>query len=390
MTDLEITRMAHGGEGIAELDGRVVFVRGAYPGDTVTVTITQDKKRFARAEVTDVVTAGPLRVAQACPAAAAGAGCCDFGDLDPEAETGLKADILLSQLTRLGRVAQPPVPELHPLPPVRGWRTRVRLGVDKQGRAGFRAQGSHDIISVPCTQVVPGLIDDLLDRTYTPGAEIVAVLDTTGQRHVVETRRAPRGRRVEKVQQVLEGTGTVTEEADGHTFRFPATAFWQAHVAAPDAYTALVREWLADLPAGEGAGWDLYGGVGLFVPALAAAVGGVIHSVDYSPAAGKLRQESLADYRLETHNKLVEKAIGTLPAPRVVVLDPPRTGAGAEVVAGIAAQNPERVIHVGCDPATFSRDVAAWGEAGYRLTRLAVLNAFPGTHHFEVMAELSR
>ncbi|MDO5511989.1 class I SAM-dependent RNA methyltransferase [Corynebacterium sp.] len=381
--------MAHGGEGIAELDGRVVFVRGAFPGDVVTVRLTQDKKRFARAVVTEVVTAGPLRVPQACPAAAAGAGCCDFGELDPEAETALKADILLGQLTRLGRVAQPPEPELYPLTPVRGWRTRVRLGVDKQGRAGFRAQGTHDIIPVACSQVVPELIDGLLDRTYTPGAEIVAVLDSTGQRHVVETRRAPRGRRVEKVEQVLEGSGTVTERADGHTFRFPATAFWQAHVAAPHAYTALVRQWLGELSAG-GVGWDLYGGVGLFVPALADALGGVIHSVDYSPAAAELTQDGLAGYSVERHNQLVEKAIGTLPAPRVVVLDPPRTGAGEEVVAGVAKQDPERIIHVGCDPATFSRDVAAWGDAGYQLQKLAVLNAFPGTHHFEVMAELSR
>lgn len=188
---------------------------------------------------------------------------------------------------------------------------------------------------------------------------------------------------------MLEGSGTVTEHADGHTFHFPATGFWQAHVAAPDAYTTLVREWLADLPAGEGVGWDLYGGVGLFVPALASALGdgAVIHSVDYSTSA---RNQEFDGHRVEWHNTLVEKAIGSLPAPRVVVLDPPRTGAGDEVVAGVAKQNPERVIHVGCDPATFSRDVAAWGEAGYRLTRLAVLNAFPGTHHFEVMAQLSR
>ena len=387
MTELAITRMAHGGEGIAELDGRVVFVRGAYPGDVVGVEITQDKKRFARARVTEVIEAGPLRVAQACPAAAAGAGCCDFGDLDPEAETQLKAEILLNQLQRLGRVAEPPVPERHPLQPVRGWRSRVRLGVDKQGRAGFRALGGHDIIAVPCTQVVPELIDGLLDRTYTPGSEVVAVLDSAGERHVVETRKAPRGRRVEKVEKVLEGSGTVTERADGHTFRFPATGFWQAHVQAPDAYTALVRQWLADLPAGEGAGWDLYGGVGLFVPALIDALGddAAIHSVDYSKSA---RNQDFP--QVEWHNTLVEKAIGGLPAPRVVVLDPPRTGAGDAVVVGVAKQEPERVIHVGCDPATFSRDVAAWGDAGYRITRLAVLNAFPGTHHFEVMAELSR
>ena len=394
--ELTITRMAHGGEGIAELDGRVVFVRGAYPGDTVDATVTQVKKRFARAELTGVRAAGPLHVEQACPAAAAGAGCCDFGDLDPARETRLKADILTGQLTRLGRVAELPDPELIDLQPVRGWRTRVRLGVDKQGRAGFRARASHDVVHIPCTQVVPGLLDGLVGegaRTFTPGAEIVAVLDSEGVRHVVETRKAPRGRRVEKVTEVLEGSGTVTERADGHTFRFPATAFWQAHVQAPGAYTGVVRRWLGDLGASENkVGWDLYGGVGLFVPALADALGedAVIHSVDYSPAAAEVAQESLEPYRLEIHNALVEKTVATLPTPRVVVLDPPRTGAGDEVVAGVAKKQPERVIHVGCDPATFSRDVAAWGENGYRITRLAVINAFPGTHHFEVVAELAR
>lgn len=394
--ELTLTRMAHGGEGIAELDGRVVFVRGAYPGDVVEASVTQVKKRFARAELLNVITPGPLRVEQACPAAAAGAGCCDFGDLDPAQEIDLKAEILVGQLTRLGRVEDVPTPELINLEPGRGWRTRVRLGVDKQGRAGFRTRSSHDLVHIPCTQVVPGLLDGLVGenaRSFTPGAEVVAVLDSEGQRHVVETRKAPRGRRVEKVTDVLEGSGTVTERADAHTFRFPATAFWQANMKAPDTYTSLMRRWFADLgPAENKVGWDLYGGVGLFVPALADSLGegATIHSVDYSKAAAELTQDSLEPYGLEVHNSLVEKAIDNLPAPRVVVLDPPRTGAGDEVVAGVAKQQPERVIHVGCDPATFSRDVAAWGENGYRIQRLAVINAFPGTHHFEVVAELTR
>lgn len=393
--ELHVTRMAHGGEGIAEIDGRVVFVRGAYPGDTVSATITKVKKNFARAETDTVVQAGPFRVEQACPAAAAGAGCCDFGDLDPTRELDLKAGILTGQLTRLGRVTDLPPIEPIDLLPSRGWRTRVRLGVDEQGRAGFRARGSNDIVAVACTQVVDGLLDSLIgDRRFTPGAEVVAVLDSEGQRHVVETRRAPRGRRVEKVTDVLEGSGTVTERADGHTFRFPATAFWQAHTNAPDAYTGVIRRWLADLPdsdADQQHGWDLYGGVGLFIPAIADSLGGtpVVHSVDYSPAAAELTQEDLEPYRVERHNRRVEAAVATLPTPRVVVLDPPRTGAGDEVVAAVAAKAPETVIHIGCDPATFSRDVAAWGEAGYRLTRLAVVNAFPGTHHFEIIAELN-
>lgn len=396
--ELHITRMAHGGEGIAEIDGRVVFVRGAYPGDTVSATITKVKKNFARAEAESVISAGPYRVEQSCPAAAAGAGCCDFGDLDPAKELDLKVGVLEGQLTRLGKVVDLPVVEPLDLLPARGWRTRVRLGVDTQGLAGFRARGSNDIITVACTQVVDTLLDGLVGpgaRSFTPGAEVIAVLDGEGQRHVVETRRAPRGRRVERITEVLDGSGTVTELADAHTFRFPATAFWQAHRNAPDAYTGLIRRWLADLAPREDVkaiGWDLYGGVGLFVPALADSLGeqAAIHSVDYSAAASKLEQPDLDRYDVTMHNQRVEAAVGTLPKPRIVVLDPPRTGAGDAVVAAVAKQEPERVIHVGCDPATFSRDVAAWAEGGYRLSRLAVVNAFPGTHHFEIVGELTR
>ncbi|AGF72643.1 class I SAM-dependent RNA methyltransferase [Corynebacterium halotolerans] len=399
---LTVERMAHGGEGIATHEGRVIFVRGAYPGDTVTVTVSEVKKRFARAGVDTVVEAGEFRAPQACPAAAAGAGCCDYGDVDPAGEAQLKARVLTDQLTRLGGVDELPPTEHLDLVPARGWRTRVRLGVDEQGRAGVRARGSRELVtSVACTQVVPGLLDGLVGegaRTFTPGAEIIVVLDGEGQRHIVETRRAPRGRRVEKITDVLEGSGTVTETADGHTFTFPATAFWQGHVQAPDAYTGLIRRWLEDLPAAEdtgntaNTGWDLYGGVGLFVPALGDSLGAGarIITVDYSPAAAGRPQGSLADYDVQLRNARVEKAVDTLPAPRVVVLDPPRTGAGREVVATVAKAGPERIIHIGCDPATFSRDIASWRESGYRPTRMALINAFPGTHHFEVIAQLER
>ena len=84
----------------------------------------------------------------------------------------------------------------------------------------------------------------------------------------------------------------------------------------------------------------------------------------------------------------VERGVDKLEAPGLVVLDPPRTGAGAQVVAAIAAKAPERVIHIGCDPATFARDVAAWREGGYEVKRLGLIDAFPNTHHFETIAVL--
>ncbi|HZK32381.1 MAG TPA: TRAM domain-containing protein, partial [Corynebacterium sp.] len=288
---LTATRMAHGGEAIAhDPEGRVVFLRGAYPGDTVQAEVTEVKKRFARAAVLSVEDAGPYRGAQRCPAAARGAGCCDFSDIAPERELELKAEVLAGQLSRILDPETLPAPELLDLSPDRGWRTRVRLGVDAQGRAGTRMLRSHDLVTeVACSQVAEGLLDGIVGpgaRTFTPGAEIVAVLDAAGRRHIVETRKARRGSRVEKFTEVIEGGGMVTERADGVEFSFPPTAFWQAHVQAPETYTALVRRWLADLtPATERpVAWDLYGGVGLFVPALGDVLGerAQIFSVDYS------------------------------------------------------------------------------------------------------------
>jgi tRNA/tmRNA/rRNA uracil-C5-methylase (TrmA/RlmC/RlmD family) len=81
----------------------------------------------------------------------------------------------------------------------------------------------------------------------------------------------------------------------------------------------------------------------------------------------------------------VEKALAYLPSADVVVLDPPRVGAGQDVVSAIAKKAPPAVIHIGCDPATFARDAHAWVSNGYTLEKLTVFNAFPGTHHMETI-----
>lgn len=409
---LGVERMAHGGVGIAHAeDGRVVFVPGAFPGDKVRVVARKVKKSFIDSQLVDIVEAGPLRVASSCPAAARGAGCCDFHELDPSKESDIKVEVLIDQLRRVAKLDDSELAVLdvvaQELSPQRGWRTRVRLGVDKHGRAGLRKKSSTELVTdVACTQLVLGLVEGIVGadaRRFTPGAEVIAVIDSAGNRHVVESRRAPRGRRAETVLDVVEGSGDVVQAAYGHEFHFPATAFWQAHTSAPDSYTQLVRDWLTDSsadPAMPAVAWDLYGGVGLFVPALHDALADTaslgrpqaqapkIYSVDYSPAAAAHTQESLAAYDVSFRNAKVEACAAQLPAPGYVVLDPPRTGAGDEVVLAVAQAGPRSVVHVGCDPATFARDLKAWKEAGYALKRLTMVNAFPGTHHFETMALL--
>lgn len=403
------TTMAHGGEAIAHApDGRVVFVTGAIPGDTARVTLTKVKKNWARGETTSIEQTSPDRVDPACPAAEAGAGCCDYSHITPAAQERLKREILVGQLDKFARPSGVLTGfdlaidlEQDTLAPQTGWRTRVRLGVGEDGRAGMRRARSHDVIAgVRCTQVNQEALDGIVGpgaRSFTPGAELVVVVDSRGERHVVETQRAQRGKRIEHIETRIEGEEAVTEAVpapigtglDEAVFRFPPTAFWQAHTTAPATYCRYIADWAEDTYA-RPVGWDLYGGVGLFVPEISGVLGSGAHvvSVDYSAAATRDPQPALEHFDVEVRNQKVEASIDGLPDPGLVVLDPPRTGAGSDVVHAVAARNPQRVIHIGCDPATFARDLAAWGEAGYTVERMALIDAFPNTHHFEVLTSL--
>ncbi|ADK28994.1 class I SAM-dependent RNA methyltransferase [Corynebacterium pseudotuberculosis] len=411
--ELTIERSAHGGEGIALAEERVVFVPGTYPGDVVEATITQVKKKFARAELGTVVRASDLRTNNRCPAALHGAGCCDLGDIRPQEEAQFKANILQDQLQRLGKISDIPTIDVQTIGAPVGWRTRMRLGVDALGNAGFRRRNSHDIVThYPCTQAVPGLLDGIVEAegastnfTFTPGSQIVVVMDDAGKRSVVETRKPSRGQRAESIQKILEGEGNVTQVVDNTEFSIATTAFWQAHKASAQHYASTIQRWIAsmvqelsqdDCANSRIVGWDLYGGAGAFVPAILNGLGdhSVVHSVELSPEAAKTGKQALrnayAAKRVVFHSALVERSIPGLPKPAIVVLDPPRVGAGQAVIDDIALASPEAVIHIGCDPATFARDMSYWQENGYVLARLQLVDAFPGTHHFETLGLLVR
>ncbi|MGZ7496795.1 class I SAM-dependent RNA methyltransferase [Corynebacterium sp. ZY180755] len=393
--DVVVERMAHGGEGIAVINKRVVFIKGAFPGDHVRARITQLKKSFARAELVEVIEPSPLRGASRCRAAAAGGGCCDFHELTLDAELELKRKVLIDQLQRVGKLEKLPEISTIDLQPHSHWRTRLRLGVDEHGKAGVRKASSTDIVTdEQCAQAAPELYNGVVGvdaPRFTPGAEVVSVLDDDGEHHVVEIKKAPRGRRGERVTKVHRGSGVVRQAVDGEHFELPATAFWQAHIHAASAYSQQIQAWVKELGPESNApvGWDLYGGVGAFVPALLKALGpqSKVHSVEASKHAAECGSRALINVadQVVFHTDTVEKALAYLPSADVVVLDPPRVGAGQDVVSAIAKKAPPAVIHIGCDPATFARDAHAWVSNGYALEKLTVFNAFPGTHHMETI-----
>ncbi|MCX5042554.1 TRAM domain-containing protein [Aldersonia sp. NBC_00410] len=412
--EVRLGKPGHGGFCVGRHEGRVVFVRHGLPGELVAATVTEDRGgSFCRADATDIVEASADRIPALCPVSGpGGAGCCDFSHATLPAQRAIKASVLAEQLQRVARIERTvQVEELPETGKGSGWRTRVRLAVDSDGRAGVHRYRSTDVIAdLRCPQPVPGALADLTDAQWEPGAELQIAVDGSGARHVValapvpvsRTGRASSGRRGAMARRaaanrprrndVAIGSGRAREIVAGRTWEVDATGFWQAHRTAAQTYSDVVAQWAA---APEGAtGWDLYSGVGVFAARLAEQVGpaGAVRALESSRTAVDDGSTALVDLpQVQLSVGRVERALPELAGePAVVVIDPPRAGAGRPVVSAIGERGPQRVVHIGCDPASFARDVALYAEHGYELAELRAFDAFPLTHHVECIGLLTR
>lgn len=384
---------ANGGSCVAHHEGRVVFVRYALPGERVRARVTSDRGSYWHASVVEVIEPSGDRVPSLCPIAGVdGAGCCDLAFAAPEAARVLKAHVVANQLQRLGghrwsgadAGAEPLADSGHT-----GWRTRVRLDVGADGHPGFHRYHSDELVTdLRCAQLPDAMLDGLDVPDWPPAAQLHVAVDDDGERHVVRTLREG-GRTATKV---VQGNYEAVQRVAGRTWRVPVTAFWQAHRDAGRVYSGLVADWAQ--PATGMTVWDLYGGAGVFAAALADAVGesGRVLTVDTSRAATRAGRAALADLpQVEIVTDSVRRAVtGQRSAADVAVLDPPRAGAGREVIDLLAAAAVPRVVHIGCEAASFARDIGLYLGHGYTVDRIRVFDAFPLTHHAECVALLTR
>lgn len=393
--ELEVGQVAHGGMCVARHEGQVVFVRHALPGERVLARVTERRKDFLRADAVEILLPSPDRVIPPCPFAGPGAcGGCDWQHASWPAQRRLKSRVLVEQLERLGGrtdLADLPLQSdlslksdlselVEPLPggPL-GWRTRVQYAVDAEGRAGFHRHRSADVVPVdrcriahPTVQALP-----ILDRTWPPGAAVEAVVSSTGDTAVLTraTRTGP----------VASGAARVREAAAGHEWSVDAGAFWQVHPHAVEAFTTTVVDMLR--PAAGERAWDLYGGAGVFAAALAPHCGPVtvVEADRRAVAAGRRALRDLGNVTFAPGDVARVLANPRWRAVDLVVLDPPRSGAGRTVVTSIAARAPRAVAYVACDPAAFARDVRTFAELGWRLAALRGFDLFPMTQHVELV-----
>lgn len=414
--------IAHGGHVVARHEGRVLFVRHALPGESVRVRVTEggDGDRFLRADAIEVLDASPDRVEPACAyAGPALCGGCDFQHVALPAQRALKAAVVREQMAHLARLEV----EVHvePMPGEvtgLGWRTRVEYAVDAAGRVGLRKHRSHDVVEIDrCLLAAPDPVQDrVIGADWSGYSGVDVVVPSVGDPVVVPL---PVGERAvpdvtERID--IEYANRESRHALTADFEVSARGFWQVHPAAASTFTEMVLSRLDPLP-GERA-LDLYAGVGLFSLALADAVGptGQVIAVESDAQATAQAKANLAAFRqaLVLSQRVddafgVPRATGRGPQRRrgsrprkvsrspqlptradLVVLDPPRTGAGRGVCQAVAELRPRAVVYVACDPAALARDTAYLAQAGYRLQELRAFDAFPMTHHVECVAHFTR
>ncbi len=389
--ELTVDAVAPGGHCVARVDGQVVFVRHALPGERVVAEVTELHRGFARADAVEILTASPDRVEPPCPYAKPGrCGGCDLQHVAPEAQLAWKTAVVREQLIRLGGRTDAQVDALGirvvalPGGPL-GWRSRVRYAVDGAGRAGLLKHRSHEVVPVDRCRIAHPAIQELPVLAPAgarwPDADAVETVASTGG-DVSVTAYA------DGVPTPVRGPEQVREVAAGRGWTLPASGFWQVHPAAADTLVGAVLELLDPRP-GEIA-WDLYGGAGLFAAALAGRVGDArVTLVESAEQGVTAARANLADLpRVEVVAARVETALArrrvTGPVD-LVVLDPPRSGAGAPVVRDIVAAGPRAVAYVACDPAAFARDVHTFTGLGWRLAALRGFDLFPMTQHVELV-----
>ena len=387
LVQVTIEKVAHGGHFIARHEGAVIFIRHAIPGENCTIQITSIGKSFNRADVVSVETPSEFRVVAPCSFAHRnGCGGCDFQHISVAHQRTLKSDVIAEQFARIAKIdLQIDVEEVDAST---HWRTRAIATTDRNGKLGFFKSRSHSIAPVTdCLICVEDMnFSEIASRDLKGDVRVEISSSNTGERSIA---LAPT--RGEEKARLTEGPAVLHENVLGRTLEVSQESFWQSHKKAPEVLTQAVLDY-AQLQVGEHV-LDLYGGVGLFSAAIVDAVGptGHVDLIEGSKVATADAARNFAAYsNITIATGDVAKLLPRISAADVVVLDPPRDGAGKEAIAHIARLAPRAIVYVACDPAALARDTAYLADHSYSLVKMRAFDLFPMTHHIECVALYER
>ena len=380
---LNIEKVAHGGLCVARHDGVVIFVRHALPGEIVEAKLISlaPGKRSWFAQTISVKKASEKRITPKCEFFKAdGCGGCDWQHADSQYQRELKLEVLVEQLERFGQVANArQISSINAVEPSQSnWRTRIRVVANDEGKWGFRKTRSHEVQVVDKCLIADNSINDVL-KTLPAGNPDDEILIVKSKEETI----------VYPVEKRAPSAPNSTQEVDGHDFAVAGDGFWQVHPGAASVLSRQIKESVQGLKVESFA--DLYAGVGVLAHSLLQefpTANAIVVEADRSAAQNA--KENLKSFKnVQVSSERVDKWVrGVKNKFDVVILDPPRSGAGQTVMQQICRQTLQKIIYIACDPAALARDILIAKKNGWELETVVAFDLFPQTHHIESVAVL--
>jgi 23S rRNA (uracil1939-C5)-methyltransferase len=440
--ELRIDRLSYGGRGVARRDGYVVFVPYTAPGDLVRVRMTRARRSFGEAEVVEVLEPSPDRVPPPCPYFGPCGGCA-WQHLTYQAQLRVKEQIVRESLDRLGGLVDPPV---HPIAAAEDpyhYRAKMEFAFHPRSVLGLHERGHFDRIipidacllpSPLCSEILrevkrfvrerkitcydnrtrEGLLRHLVYREGVRTGEVMVGIITTPQPFpdgsdlaAMLAQNHPQIRSIVWAQssslsdavrldrlEVLHGHDHIFEELGGLRFAIRLETFFQTNTPQAEHLATFALE-MAELRGNERV-VDLYCGVGTFALLLAPHVAHV-WGIEVVPAAIEAARENAAlagtsnvEFLCGDARRVLPDLISRIGTPDLLLLDPPRSGAGGKVMRAIGRAQPQRVIYISCNPTTLAPDLRELIPFGYEIRRAQPVDLFPQTYHVETLVRADR
>lgn len=381
--ELIIEKLIAKGDGLARHEGKAIFVSGALPGERVLATITEEKKDYARADLTEILEASPDRVEPACPYYGVCGGC-DLQHLSAGAQAVQKELIVKENLSRIGHLDSESITVL-PVASAAGWgyRSRVRFHIDLEGKkVGFLGRMSNDLVDIRHCPILCDALNRLLDEKRP------LILKAAAMRKATEGWQN-RNRYVQVPAfagdtKVSLSSREVAVEVAGKTLWADSNVFFQSNRLVLPAMIDFVKAYTSGAIV-----LDLYAGVGTFA-AFVEEPGRTVIAVEQDKRCLELAKKNVGT--TEFFSQSIEQWILTQPHKKVdtVIVDPPRVGLDRNVLEGIAALGPDSIVYVSCDSGTLARDCSRFSELGYKVDTLQVFDLYPQTSHVETVVLITR
>ena len=403
---VKIEKLIYGGDGLARLpDGRAVFVPFVLPGEEVSLNIIEEKPRFARALPLEIIKPSPKRITPLCKHFGTCGGC-HYQHIPYQDQLIFKREILLDQLTRIGKISDPPLSSILPSPETWHYRNHMQFHPDSDGQLGFVDITGQVVFPIQECHLPQDLISDTWPKISLDANsginkaslrqdsfdEVLLLLEgeeETPPEMDLDLPISAAYLNPSGFSYTMAGNDTLAYKIKEKIMQVSAESFFQVNTIQAEKMVDFILDSIDKVNTKEIL--ELYSGVGLFSIFLAefadhlTAVESAISSC-YDFAANLDAFDNVSLYEATVDEALPGLSI----KPDLVLLDPPRAGLTKQARDLILQMQSPQVLYISCDPATLARDLKQFLSAGYRLESIAAFDMFPQTYHVETMTVLRR